>query len=155
MKNLALALVLLATTSHAGGLFNDATTTPASAGASQTTLYSTNIGAGSVTNGNAIRVRMDMTADSLGVWCDLAIKLNGVTVWWADCRWFSTARVDLEIWREGSTGATVVGTGFTDFQWCNFQPDTLTGFAWGSVQTLTITGSTDDELTLDRVGVER
>ena len=149
--------VTLASPAFAGGIFADGFSEPIAAGTSSATLWSDNILGGAISDDNALRVRIDAHVDGVVSGCNLQVKLNGVTVFSVDCGSYMEIVGDFEVWREGTTGGTSVGSVVIGGDWCPLPPSPLSGLAWASGQTLAVVGhaSVNGALVVDRVGYQK
>jgi hypothetical protein len=142
MTKLALALILAASTAHAGGLCTDAFSDTVGVTANEVQVWSQNIAGGAISDEQAMRVTVGITLDSQN-WqtVNANVYLNGQGIGSA-C---STGNVEAGegvflITRTGSTSAHVKGRMWTEA--ATIPPSEFTyidsGFAWSSQQTLAV-----------------
>jgi hypothetical protein len=143
MKTIALALILAASTAHAGGLCTDSFVGTVSVTANEVQVWSKAIASGAISDEQAMRVTVGITLDSQN-WQDSVnanVYLNGEAIGSA-C---AVGNVDngegvFLITRTSSTSANVKGRMWVES--ATFPPTefayTDSGFAWTQQQTLAV-----------------
>jgi hypothetical protein len=143
MKTLALALILAASTAHAGGLCNDFYAETDSVTASEVQVWSTTLAGGAISDQQAMRVTVGLTLDSQ-TWqsVNANVYLNGEAIGSACAvgNHESGEGVFL-ITRTSNTAASIKGRMWVD-TFPAIEPQEFaysdSGFAWASQQTLAV-----------------
>jgi len=146
VKHLILALVLLATPAHAGGVCNDFWAGNASLTTTETTLWTQNIAAGSITHGNAIDVRVGGQATgTANQSATITVYLNGEWVGvTCPAGTNEAAFSDIRIIRTGTTTALVTGTMGLSYPFVSLGTQEVTGLNWAGAQTLAVKGQSNE-----------